>query len=70
MATNAVGLPILKVLGSNDAIMNWKILEQEQTERAVELGLGASSPSEIDIVSTDRESHEYCKGVRQMLMRG
>lgn len=70
MATNAVGLPILKVLGSNDAIMNWKIFEQEQMERAAELGLGASSLSEIDIVSVDRESQEYCKSVREMLMRG
>jgi hypothetical protein len=59
VATNAAGLPILKILGSNDAIMNWKILEQEQTERAVELGLGALSPSEIDIVSVNRESQEY-----------
>jgi len=59
VATNAVGLPILKVPGSNDAIMNWKILEQEQSERAVELGLGALSPSEIDIVSVNRESQEY-----------
>jgi len=59
VATNAVGLPILKVPGSSDAIMNWKILEQEQSERAVELGLGALSPSEIDIVSVNRESQEY-----------
>ncbi|MFB0521521.1 MAG: hypothetical protein ACETWD_08860 [Desulfatiglandales bacterium] len=50
--------------------MNWKIFEQEQIERAAELGLGASSPSEIDIASVDRESQEYCKSVREMLMRG
>ena len=70
VAIDAVGLAILKVLGSNDAIMNRRIFEQEQIERAVELGLGASSPSEIDIMSADPESQEYLDSVVEMLMKG
>ena len=70
VAIDAVGLAILKVLGSNDAIMNRKIFEQEQIERAVQLGLGASCPSEIDIVSVDPESQQYCDGVAEVLMKG
>ena len=70
VAIDAVELAILKVLGSNDAIMNRRVFEQEQIERAVELGLGASSPSEIDIMSADPESQVYRDNVVEMLMKG
>jgi len=50
VAIDAVGLAILKDLGSNRAIMDTPIFAQEQISRAVELGLGASSPSEIELV--------------------
>ena len=45
VAIDAVGVAILKSLGSNENIMGRKIFEQEQIARAVELGLGVSSPS-------------------------
>ena len=70
VAIDAVGLGVLKILGSNDAIMNRKIFEQDQIARAVELGLGASSNSEIDIVAADPESEEYAKRVAEMLKNG
>jgi uncharacterized protein (DUF362 family) len=70
VAIDAVGVAALKVLGSNDQIMNRKIFEQEQIARAVQLGLGASSPSEIELVPVDDGSREYCARVREMLSRG
>lgn len=70
VAIDAVGLAVLKVLGSNKAIMNQRIFEQEQIARAVELGLGASSPSKIDVVATDPESQEFRDRVVKMLMNG
>jgi len=70
VAIDAVGLAVLKVLGSNKAVMNQRIFEQEQIARAVELGLGASSPSNIDVVSTDPESQEFRDRVVKMLMNG
>jgi len=70
VAIDAVGLSVLKILGSNDAIMNRKIFEQDQIARAVELGLGASSNSEIDIVAADLESEEYAERVAEMLRNG
>ena len=70
VAVDAVGVAILKVLGSNKDIMKRRIFEQEQIARAVELGLGASSPSEIDVVSVDPESQEYCDPVVEMLNKG
>jgi uncharacterized protein (DUF362 family) len=70
VAVDAVGVALLKHLGGNDQIMNRKIFEQEQIARAVELGLGASSPSEIDLVAVDTKSREYCKRVEEVLRRG
>ena len=70
VATDAAGLALLKVLGSNSAIMERKIFEQRQIARAVELGLGASSASEIDLVTVDTDSKEYCDQVATVLQRG
>ncbi|MDI6763409.1 MAG: DUF362 domain-containing protein [Thermodesulfobacteriota bacterium] len=56
VAMDAVGVAILKFLGSNESIMKPKIFDQEQIARAVELGLGASSPSEIEVIPADEKS--------------
>ena len=58
VAIDAVGVAILKSLGSNGQIMGTKIFAQEQIARAVELGLGASSPSEIELVAVGDQSRE------------
>jgi uncharacterized protein (DUF362 family) len=70
VAVDAVALAVLKVLGSNEQIMDRKIFEQEQIQRAVQLGLGASSPSEIELVAGDETSREYCARVGETLAHG
>lgn len=70
VAIDAVGVAILKFLGSNESIMKLKIFEQEQIARAVELGLGASSPSEIDVFPADKNSQDYKEGIEEILKRG
>jgi uncharacterized protein (DUF362 family) len=67
VAIDAVGVAILKLEGSNDDIMKPKIFEQEQISRAVELGLGASSPSEIDLIPADTRSRDYRNRVVEVL---
>jgi hypothetical protein len=52
-------MAILKFLGSNESIMKPKIFDQEQIARAVEIGLGVSSPSEIEIVLGNKNSWGY-----------
>jgi len=59
IAIDATGVAILKLLGSNESIMKRKIFEQEQIARAVELGLGAASPSEIELIPADEKSRDY-----------
>jgi uncharacterized protein (DUF362 family) len=70
VAMDAVGVAILKFLGSNENIMKPKIFEQEQIARAVELGLGASSPSEIDVIPADGKSQVYRDRVLETLKKG
>ncbi len=70
IAIDAVGLAILKDLGSNDAIMKKKIFEQEQIARAVELGLGISRPQEIHLVSDGQEGRAYAEKLKGILLQG
>jgi len=70
VAIDAVGVAILKLLGSNEGIMRPKIFEQEQIARAAELGLGASSPSEIEVVPADKNSQDYRDRIMEVLRRG
>lgn len=70
IAIDAVGLSILKELGSNKAIMETKIFEQEQISRAVELGLGVSRPEDIEIVTDDAAGKQYAEGLMHILLKG
>jgi uncharacterized protein (DUF362 family) len=70
VAIDAVGVAVLKYLGSNDAIMKKKIFEQEQIARAAELGLGASSPGQIDLFPVDEKSLEDRNRIREILKKG
>lgn len=70
VAIDAVGVAILKSLGSNDQIMKPKIFEQEQIARAAQIGLGASSPAEIDLFPADDQSREFRDRVSEALNGG
>ena len=67
---DAVGVAILKILGSNDRIMKTKVFKQEQIARAVELGLGASSPADIEVIPSDDDSKPYGDQVAGVLREG
>ena len=70
VAIDAVGVAILKSLGSNDQIMNARIFDQEQIARAAELGIGASVPAEIGVIAADEQSQEYCDRIVEILNKG
>jgi uncharacterized protein (DUF362 family) len=70
VAVDAVGVAVLKSLGANAAIMGRGIFEQEQIARAVELGLGVSSPDAIDIVTGDEDSRAVADRLRAILALG
>ena len=70
VAVDAVGLAILKEMGSNDAIMGTPIFQQEQMARAVEVGLGISGPGQIQLVSDTPEGQAYASRLGEILAQG
>jgi uncharacterized protein (DUF362 family) len=70
VAVDAVGLAVLKDLGSNEAIMRRGIFEQEQMIRAVEIGLGVGSPDRIELITPDTASRAYADRLRVILALG
>jgi uncharacterized protein (DUF362 family) len=70
VAVDAVGVAILKSLGSNDRIMNRKIFDQAQIARAAQLGLGVSSPDRIDLIAADDESIPYRDRIVAIIKQG
>jgi uncharacterized protein (DUF362 family) len=70
VAVDAVGVAILKELGSNAAIMEKKIFEQDQMVRAVELKLGITSAAQIELVTGDAASREFANAIKARLAAG
>jgi uncharacterized protein (DUF362 family) len=70
VAVDAVGLAVLKEMGSNDAIMGTPIFAQEQMARAVEVGLGVQSPDQIELVSDDEAGKAYATRLEEILAEG
>ena len=70
IAIDAVGLAVLKELGSNRDIMEKPIFSQEQIARAVELGLGVRNADEIEIVTDDEAGRRYAEKLRMILAKG
>lgn len=70
IAIDAVGLSILKELGSNKAIMGKKIFEQEQIARAVELDLGVTRLEDIETVTDDEAGRRYSEKLKEIQSEG
>jgi uncharacterized protein (DUF362 family) len=70
VAVDAVGVAILKHLGSNAAIMESRIFEQRQIARAAALGIGVSNAAEIDLVAANESSGRLRDVIRSILDKG
>jgi len=69
VAIDAVGVAILRLLGTTPEVSRGPIFEQEQIARAAELGLGVSSARQIQSVAGDAESEAFAVRVRDILVR-
>jgi len=58
IAIDAVGVAILRILGTTPEVSKGSIIKLEQIARAVELGLGISSLEKIDILTKTAEAEE------------
>jgi uncharacterized protein (DUF362 family) len=70
VAIDAVGVAILRLLGTTPEVSQGPIFKQDQVARAVELGLGVKSPELIELVTDDSESSTFVKRVVDILLKG
>jgi uncharacterized protein (DUF362 family) len=70
VAIDAVGVAILRLLGTTPEVSRGKIFEQDQIKRAAELGVGVKAADQIEIVTGDAESEAFAEKVRGELKKG
>jgi uncharacterized protein (DUF362 family) len=69
VAIDAVGVAVLRLLGTTAEVSRGYIFEQEQIARAAELGVGIKSPEQIQLVTGDPESAAFANQVRDILLK-
>ncbi|MEK7353277.1 MAG: DUF362 domain-containing protein [Chloroflexota bacterium] len=70
VAIDAVGVAILRSLGTTPEVSRGRIFEQDQIARAAELGLGVKSADQIQLITGDAESETYCGKIKEILLKG
>jgi uncharacterized protein (DUF362 family) len=70
VAIDAVGVAILRLLGTTPEVSRGAIFAQEQIARAAELGVGVSSAKQIQLVTGDAKSEAFAMRVRDILAHG
>jgi len=67
VALDAVGVAVLRIYGTTDAVSKGGIFGQEQIERATQLGLGAASSDEIELIAVNKEAGDICKKIDEKI---
>ena len=68
VAIDAVGVAVLRSLGTTAKVSHGPIFKQDQIARAVELGLGIKSPTQIQFVTDNAESEDFTKKLEHILL--
>ena len=67
IAIDAVGVAILRTLGTTPEVTKGPIFEQDQIKRAVELDLGVTSPLDIEFLTDSEESDKLVTQIKEKL---
>jgi uncharacterized protein (DUF362 family) len=67
IAVDAVGVAILRSLGTTAAVRQGPIFQQAQIARAVELGLGVQQPQAVTLLTEDATGLGYADDLRRIL---
>jgi len=67
VAVDAVGVAILRSLGTTPEVTLGEIFDQEQIRRAVELGLGVDAPEAIEVLVDDEDSSLFAQSLMPFL---
>jgi uncharacterized protein (DUF362 family) len=68
VAIDAVGVAILRILGTTPEVSKGSIFEQEQIKRALELGVGISTPNEIEFITGSEEAEKLVDLIKEKLV--
>ncbi len=68
VAIDAVGVALLRILGTTPKVRKGSIFEQTQIKRAVELGVGIDSPDKIEFLTDSIESEKLVSQIKEKLM--
>ncbi|NEZ56999.1 DUF362 domain-containing protein [Adonisia turfae] len=68
IAIDAVGIAMLRKLGTTREVSSGSIWDQAQIRRAADLGLGAVSSEQIELVTADQGSAQLADEIRQFLV--
>nr|MDO8134128.1 DUF362 domain-containing protein [Candidatus Njordarchaeum guaymaensis] len=69
VAIDAVGIAVLRTYGTTPQVSKGKIFENEQIAGAAELGIGARSAQQIQLIPIDEVSKEATEAIEQELYR-
>ncbi len=67
IALDAVGVAILRILGTTPEVSKGSIFEQEQIKRAVELGIGIKNAHDIEFLTDSEDSERLVKQIKEKL---
>ena len=67
VAIDALGVAILRYFGTTPEVRNGAVFRLEQIARAVELGLGAGSPEQIELLTGDQASQTFAAEIQGIL---
>ena len=68
IAIDAIGVAILRILGTTPEVSSGSIFEQDQIKRAVNLGLGIKSPKDIEFLTDSEESEKLVAQIKEKLV--
>jgi uncharacterized protein (DUF362 family) len=69
IAIDAIGVAILRYFGTTREVADGPIFQLEQIARSVELGIGVSSPNQIQILTPDGASEAFAGEIKDVLLR-
>ena len=67
VAIDAVGVAILRILGTTPEVTKGSIFDQEQIKRAVELGVGINSSGEIEFITDSEDAEKLVAQIKEKL---
>jgi uncharacterized protein (DUF362 family) len=69
IAIDAVGVAILRILGTTPEVSKGPIFDQTQIKRAVDLGVGITSPDEIEFITDSEDAEKLVAKIKEKLAK-